>query len=450
MQIVVFGELMIDKYFYSITNRMAPEANIPIYKIENSNIKLGGAANVAINLSNLCSVEFVSVIGNNTNLDEIEKILNENNIKFTFFKENRESIIKNRIVCDNKIVNRFDIEDTFIINKNTKDDIYEYINSRISSIDGLVISDYNKGIISTDLCINLINLCNKYSIKTFIDPKINDINKYKNCTLLKPNYKEALLMLNVDDCISNEELAKKLFEKIGCKYLLITNGEFGMFGYSNDYIEIKHDSKIDVIDVTGAGDVVISILTYIFLLTNDFVCSIRIANYVAGKSVKSIGNYKFSIKDIKEYFKVIYSNQTSLISNISKIHKNIVFTNGCFDIVHIGHLKLLNFAKSKGDVLILGINSDSSIKKIKGDSRPINNEKDRIEFLFLLNIVDYIIIFDEETPYNIIKNLKPKVLIKGGDYKIENVVGREFADEVILYDLVPDKSTSLIINRIKN
>ena len=453
MRIIIYGELIQDKYYYSTTSRMAPEANIPVYLESNTELKLGGAANVAINLSSFCNVEFISVISNDYNeFNEVEKILNKNNIKFQFFKENRKSIIKNRIICNNFIVNRFDIEDTFDINKNSQDNIYNYISSKINEIDGIIISDYNKGIIPDELCKNIISLANTNNVLIFIDPKVNNPNKYKNCTFFKPNMKEAIELLNDNKIINKEDIIKNLYNKINCKYLLVTDNENGMIGLdnNNNLINEKHSDNIKVQDVTGAGDTVLSVFVYIFLLTNDFKFSIKISNYIAGKSVQYLGNYKFTIEDIKEYNKIIYSYQTDIIQNISKIHKNIVFTNGCFDIVHIGHLKLLNYCKTIGDILILGLNSDSSIKQIKGDTRPINCLSDRINFLYLLGIIDYIIVFDEQTPINIIKNLKPTFLVKGSDYKPENVIGKEYVNKVIIYDLIPDKSTSNIIKKIKS
>jgi len=449
MRIIIYGELIQDKYYYTTTNRMAPEANIPVYLASNTELKLGGATNVALNLSSFCDIEFISVIGNDIDISEIEKIFDKNNIKYNFFKENRKSIIKNRIICNNLISTRFDIEDTFDINKNTQNNIYEHILSKINNLDGIIISDYNKGIIPTELCKNIISLANLNNVSIFIDPKVNNIDKYKNCTFFKPNMKEAIELLNDNSIINKEEIIKKLFSKINCKYLLVTDNENGMIGYEhNNLINVKHENNIKVIDVTGAGDTVISVFVYIYLLTNDFIYAINISNYIAGKSVQHLGNYRFRIEDIKEYNKIIYSHQSDILKNISKIHKNIVFTNGCFDIIHIGHLKLLNYCKTLGDILVLGINSDSSIKKLKGENRPINCIEDRVKFLDLLNIVDYIVIFDELTPIEILKNLKPTFLVKGGDYTVENVIGKEYVNKVIICDLVPDKSTTNIIKKI--
>jgi len=450
--LIIYGEIILDKYYLSTSNRMAPEFNIPIYLVNKVDNKLGGAANVAYNLKDMCELELISVLGNDDIYSNIIDILNSNNINNKIFISNRKCIIKSRTICNNEIVHRLDNEDTYDIPDNLIDEILLYLEQKFKNekIDGFIISDYNKGIIPILLSQKIIDLCNKYNISTFIDPKIKNIEKYKNCTFFKPNLNEAYDIIGTSD-ISDLELLKNIYKKVNCKYLLITKGSDGMIAYyDSNFIEINHDNHIDVIDVTGAGDTVISVFVYVFLLSNDFKFSCKISNKIAGKSVNYLGNYKFTNEDIKKSNDIIFSKDIEIIKNIRKLHKNIVFTNGCFDIVHIGHIKLLKFSKLQGDILVLGLNSDSSIKKIKGDKRPINKEEDRIEFIQLLEIVDYIILFDEESPFDVIKNLEPDVLIKGSDYNIENVIGKEYAKKVLLFDLIPNKSTSNIIEKIKD
>ncbi len=462
MRILLYGEIILDRYFISITNRKAPECDIPIFQTVKIEDKLGGAANVAANLNQFCDLEFISVLGNDDVSKSIINLLNSNSIKNKIFFSERKSIIKNRTICNNKIVHRLDIEDTFDIPENLSDEIILYLESKFISnkIDGFILSDYNKGIIPINLSKKIIELCNKYNVMIFVDPKIKDINKYYGCTFFKPNYSEALEIISnynksqvnlnpTQTDINHTQLVITLYKIIGCKYLLITLGSDGMIGYDGvDLIRITHTNPINLIDVTGAGDIVISVFSYIFILSNDFGFSCQIANSIAGKSVEVLGNYKFSIEDIKNSNKIIHSKQIDTISNIRKIHSNIVFTNGCFDIVHTGHIKLLRYCKSIGDVLILGLNSDSSIKRLKGESRPINKQEDRIEFIQLLDFVDYIIVFDEDSPYNILSNLKPDILVKGSDYSIDNVIGKEFASKVELFNLIPNKSTTGIIKKI--
>jgi len=451
MRLIIYGELILDRYYITTTNRKAPEFDIPIYLVNQIEDKLGGAANVAYNLNSHSNIEFVTVLGTDDIAKTIIDVLNSNNIPNKIFISNRKSIVKNRTICDGQITHRLDYEDTYDIPDNLIEEITLYFENlfKTNLYDGFILSDYNKGILPYKLCRNIINLCNQYNIMTFIDPKVNNISKYADCTFFKPNLSEAIQILNSDNITQKDIL--KLNLMINCKLLLITMGSEGMYGYNGtQYFNIIHDKSIDVIDVTGAGDIVISVFTYIYCLTKDFEYSIKIANKIAGKSVQYIGNYKFTKSDIINCNQIIYSSQINIIKNLRKTHKNIVFTNGCFDIVHIGHLKLLNYSRSLGDILVLGLNSDSSIKKLKGELRPINKELDRIEFIQLLNIVDYIIIFDEETPLEIIKNLEPDILIKGSDYSINNVIGKEYAKKIMLFDLIQDKSTTNIIKKIKS
>ena len=451
MKIIIYGEIILDKYLFSTTNRIAPEENIPIYLVNKIDNKLGGASNVALNLKDFCEIELISVLGNDEKSSEIINLLNSNNINNKIFISNRKCIIKNRTISNNKIIHRLDIEDNYEIPDNLIDEILLYLEQKFTSekIDGFILSDYNKGIIPISLCQQIINLCNKFNINTFIDPKIKNIQKYKNCTFFKPNLIEAFDIIGTKN-INDKNLLDKIYKEVNCKLLLVTKGSEGIIGYDgNEYIDIKHESNINVVDVTGAGDTVISVFSYIYLLSNNFKFASEISNKIAGKSIQFLGNYKFKESDIKNSNKLIMANEILLIKNIRKIHNNIVFTNGCFDIVHIGHIKLLKFCKLQGDVLILGLNSDKSIKMLKGNDRPINNEHDRIEFIQLLDLVDYIILYEDLTPLEIIKNLEPDVLVKGSDYNIDNVIGKEYTKKVVFYDLVPEKSTSNIIKKIK-
>jgi D-beta-D-heptose 7-phosphate kinase/D-beta-D-heptose 1-phosphate adenosyltransferase len=212
--------------------------------------------------------------------------------------------------------------------------------------------------------------------------------------------------------------------------------------------------------VTGAGDVVISVLLYCFLTFNkDILNAAFIANYIGGKSVQVLGNYKIFSKDIEEGYSILNLGQQTqekilLDTNIEELesfqNKNVVFTNGCFDIVHSGHLKLLNYCKNQGEIFIVGLNSDESVKKLKGESRPINSVLERSEFLLDLNIVDYVVVFNDDTPYNIIKMIKPKTLVKGGDYRKETIVGSDIVDNVFIFDYLENKSSTRIINKILN
>jgi len=455
MNIIIIGDIMIDINYQSEVNRNAPEAEIPIYNILDKNFILGGAANVAFNLKNLgANVELLGLIGNDLYGKIIQDILDQHSIKNKLFIENnRNTTQKNRIFLNNKLQVRYDIENTNNISRIIEEQIFEYIVNK-ENIHAIVFSDYDKGFITEYICQNIINYANNNNIPTFIDPKIKNYLKYKNCFLFKPNINEAEKITNETNL---DKIIEAIHEKINCKNLLITRGKEGMIlnTISN---KIEHDSIINLIDVTGAGDIVMAVLVYVYLKDYDLFKACKISNYVAGKSVGVIGNYSVTENDIIEYNekpskcinnKIIFDYEIDKIQKLSKNH-NIVFTNGCFDILHSGHIKNLQFAKKNGDILVVGLNSDESIKRLKGSERPINDINERSTILSLFDFVDYIIIFSEDTPLNILKILRPHILVKGSDYKIENIIGTEFVEKVILFDYINDKSTTNIIKKIKN
>ena len=334
-----------------------------------------------------------------------------------------------------------------------------------TNIDAIVISDYNKGLLTSQLCKEIIDYSNKNNIYTFVDPKIKNVEKYQNCFCFKPNMVECKAITELNETELNESknidsMFTIIKQKINCKNTVITSGENGIY-INNKSNHITHDEKIDVIDVTGAGDIVLTVITYVYLKTKDLVLACKIANSIAGKSVQTIGNYNISNSEIEGYLhsntiininmnKIMHDYESDKIQNIKNPNKKIVFTNGCFDILHSAHIKILQFSKKQGNILVVGINSDESIKRFKGSERPINNVEERTNILALFDFIDYIIIFNDDTPYNIIELLKPNILVKGSDYKKDDVVGANLVDDVILFDYIQNKSTTLIVNKIKN
>jgi D-beta-D-heptose 7-phosphate kinase/D-beta-D-heptose 1-phosphate adenosyltransferase len=454
MNIIVIGDVMIDINQFSEIKRNAPEADIPIYNILDINYILGGASNVALNLKKLkTNVEIISVIGDDDYGNKIKQMLDYSSINNKLFiDKERKTTQKNRIFHNNKLNVRFDIEDTNDISNIIENQIIDYITKKID-IDAVVISDYDKGVITETLSQKIINYANENNIPTFVDPKIKNYMKYKGCFLFKPNQNEA-------ETISGEKNIDKILnfikDKIECKNILLTRGKEGMV-LNNIQNKIEHDSIINLVDVTGAGDVVLSTLVYYYLKEGDLLKACKISNFIGGKSVSVVGNYNVSIEDIKEYNeinidsknKILYDYEDEKILKISK-KNNIVFTNGCFDILHSAHIELLKFSKKHGDILVVGLNSDDSIKRLKGETRPINDINERSYILSLFDFIDYIIIFSEDTPLNIIKLLKPDILIKGSDYNKDNVIGKEYAKNIVLFDFIKNKSSTNVINKIKN
>lgn len=471
MNILVIGDIMLDINYMTTINRKAPEANIPIHDIQQINYILGGSSNVAHNLKCLnTNVELISVIGNDETGEKIQNLLKEKEIRYNLFiDKNRKTTQKNRIFYNEELVLRYDNEERNDVPNEIQEQILDYICLKaIKKIDAIVISDYDKGVITENLCKKIIDFANEYSIYTFVDPKIKNVNKYKNCFCFKPNLNEIEIMTNENDNDINK-MFNKIKETICPTNIVLTCGEKGIY-VNNCENHIAHDTLIQPIDVTGAGDVVLCILVYIFLLKKDLLLASKIANYIAGKSVQTIGNYNISLRNIDEYFikerkqeqfrklkqnKIIYDYETDKIQEIKNIltdnnneKSKIVFTNGCFDIIHSAHIKNLQFAKKQGDILVVGINSDESVKRLKGESRPINNIRERCELLSLFDFINYIIVFNDDTPLNIIKHLTPHTIVKGSDYKKEQIVGAEYADNIVLFDYIEGKSSSLVIKKI--
>lgn len=458
MNILVIGDLILDINYISFIERNAPEANIPIYNIKETQYILGGAANVANNLQKIgVNVELISVIGNDYFGEKIQEICNSQRIQNKLFIDNRKTTQKHRIFNGTRLSVRYDIEDIHDISDQITSQILEYISEK-NDINAIIISDYNKGCITEIFCKSLIEYANSKNIYTFVDPKIKNYKKYIGCFCFKPNLNEAIKITN---SVELDKIFEFIKNEIQCKNILITCANDGMY-LNNITSHIENEEYINCLDVTGAGDIVLSVLVYCFIKYNDMYISSKIANYIAGKSVSVIGNYTTSLYEIERYYnklthefspkieipRVIYDNEISRLIQLQ--NKDIVFTNGCFDIIHSAHIKLLNFCKNKGDILIVGLNSDESIKRIKGSTRPINNLNERIDLLLSLNIVDYIVVFTEDTPYNIIKYIQPNIIVKGGDYKKEDIVGGEYSNEIIIFNYIQNKSTSSIIKIIQN
>lgn len=438
MKAIILGDVLLDINYNCNTVRKAPEADIPVYNTLNVQYILGGAANVAKNVASLgINVEMISVIGDDTCGLKLKTMLEEIGVKTKLYVDSkRKTTQKNRVFDGVKLINRFDIETTENIEDSICEQIIEYIKTQ-SDIDAIVFSDYAKGFLTKKLCETIIEYSNKNGILTFVDPKTKDATKYKGCFLFKLNLLEGEI---VSGKISKNDIIETIKDLIQCKHLILTCGETGMYvdSLSN---HVFHKSKLSVVDVTGCGDTVLSVLTYLYLKTKDVLWSSKIANYVAGKCVGTIGNYHSSLNDIDEYIDVvIHDSETEKILFLGKTTGKIVFTNGCFDIIHSAHLRLLQFSKKQGDVLVVGLNSDDSIKRFKGASRPINSIDERCELLKSLGFIDYIIVFNDDSPLKILSLLKPDVIVKGGDYTKETVIGREHAKEVIIYDITMRES----------
>lgn len=459
--ILVIGDLMIDHYLWGECDRISPEAPVQVVDIKKENKRLGGAGNVIANLKSLgANVEVLSVVGDDEIGDEILKMLNQMQVKANLIKEkDRKSAQKCRLMAVHQQVIRFDKESKDDICENSENLILDNFKKNISKFDAILLSDYAKGVLTKNLCQKIIQISNKFQKFVLIDPKGKDYSKYSGATLLTPNKKEATLAtrIEIEDEISLKKAILKLKNDFNLKYSIITLSEKGIAIFDKNLKIIPAIAK-EVFDVTGAGDTVLATLGYALSLGFDIENAAILANKAAAVVVGKVGSATVSLKEIEEYEKATNSGELGdkikTIDEICKIleneNKKVVFTNGCFDILHLGHVKYLNKAKKLGDLLIVGLNSDDSIRRLKGKNRPINSQNSRAIVLSALSSVDFVVIFDDDTPENIIKKIKPEILVKGGDYLGKKVVGSNIAKKVVLIDFEEGFSTTNIIKRIEN
>jgi len=443
-KITVIGDVMIDWYLHGESSRISPEAPVPVVNFKESKFQLGGAANVANNLKHLEIEPFlIGAIGNDHFGSLLKEHLKAEKIKFNLSTEKSfQTICKQRLMSSNQQLARIDYEKYFHGSKLTN--IFNTFIRNIAKTDLIIVSDYGKGTIFN--ARKLIQSAKKLKKKILIDPKGKDFTKYKGANLITPNKSEfENIMGKVDSKRDLVNKAKKMLEHLNLESLIVTLGSEGM------YVLTKSNKKIigdfinaypqEVFDVSGAGDTTISALGAALSEGNDIFSAAEFANLAASISVSKLGTSTVSKDEV-----------TSLEASKGNKEQVIVFTNGCFDIIHSGHLDLLKEARSYGDKLIVGLNSDKSISKLKGPDRPIIGQSERKKILSALKFVDEVIIFNEENPLKLIKKLKPSILVKGADYAKEQVVGGEFVEsyggEIKLVKLTKGKSSSKIINKL--
>lgn len=382
--ITVIGDYILDRYIYGKVNRISPESPIPVFEEIATENRHGGSGNVAENLRALGA-------------------------DVRHYYDNKHHSIKNRYVCDHHIMFRSDFEE-YRINEDVDFDL--------DDIKYCILSDYNKGFLHHSL--EIIKQCHAKGCIVIVDPK-KHLKNYKGADYIKLNDKELSKYTDGEDY-------QTILEKYQIGALIVTQGSRGVFVYSRDFQEHIPCEQHQVSDVTGAGDVFIAAMAFFLAKGKPLIQSVSKANTLASLSVTKFGTYTLKNEDIRQ--------------------AKTVFTNGCFDILHKGHVEYLKKSKELGSKLIIGLNSDDSVRKLKGTDRPINSQEDRKAILESLDCVDEVIIFDEETPYELIKQIKPDIITKGGDYKPEEVVGNDLCDVVII-PLVEGKSTTNIIERIR-
>ncbi|MDR2099946.1 MAG: D-glycero-beta-D-manno-heptose-7-phosphate kinase [Campylobacteraceae bacterium] len=463
-KILVVGDLMIDHYLWGSCERISPEAPVQVVDIKNETSALGGAGNVISNLVSLgADVDVASVIGDDETKDILVEMLKKLGVgtHMLLFENGRKTAKKSRIMASHQQIVRYDYESKNDISIENQERLQKAIGNTVLEYDLILLSDYAKGVLTTELTSNIIKIAKENGKLTLIDPKGEDYSKYRGATLITPNKKEASIAsrIKITDDKSLKIAGEKLKSELKLDFVIVTLSEDGMAIFDKKMTKIPTIAR-EVYDVTGAGDTVLAALGIGLGSGFDIYKAVLFATSAAAVVVAKLGSATASIDEINRYenqklnsdieSKIITANELQKIFEHKGEKTKTVFTNGCFDILHAGHIKYLQKAKNLGSLLVVGLNSDESVKKLKGSSRPINDERDRAVVLCALGFVDYVVIFNEETPYRLIQQLKPNILAKGADYKGREVVGSDLVKEVVLIDFVENKSTTNIIKRIQN
>jgi len=449
--ILVIGDLMVDHYLYGSVDRVSPEAPVQVVKVKDEELLMGGAGNVINNLLSLGSkVGVCSVIGDDEGGEFLKIRLGQKGVvkEGWAIQKGRKTSHKTRVIASNQQIVRIDKEDSEDISNTSEDTLLLRTKIVLPFYDAIILSDYGKGVLTESLTKELISLAKEHNKPILVDPKGSDYSKYKGATLLTPNKKEAefatSIMIKDDDSL--KDALKALKQKCELTYSIITLSEDGIALLDQEFQKIPTVAK-DVYDVTGAGDTVIASIAVSLVEGKSIKEAIEFANKAAAVAVSHVGCYAVKKEDIESFDESKKIVELKKLLELLPKDKKIVFTNGCFDILHSGHVKYLNEAKSFGDILIVGLNSDESVKRLKGESRPVNEFNDRAEVLAGLESVDFVVGFEDDTPYELIKAIKPDVLVKGGDYEGKEVVGSDIAKETRLVQFVDGKSTTNIIKR---
>ena len=472
-RILIIGDIMLDTYHFGKVERISPEAPVPVF-LETGRVKNvpGGAANVAVNIAAIgVETSLCSVVGNDENGKVLSKLLSSQDVltDYVLTDEDRMTTTKLRYIGpNNQQIMRADAEVTDEVSDRSIDPILGEIERNIASFGLVLLSDYSKGFLSEKVSQASIKIAKKAGIPVLIDVKEKNLDKYKGATLLKPNRKELSVLSGMPVETKEQAIAAAIFlcKEADAEYVLTTLGADGMILVNRDGLqyEVKSTTK-EVFDVTGAGDTSIAYLAAEMVKGTEIKEAVKIANYAAGVQVSKVGT---SIVYPDEVFAAMQEDGLNIDSSIldytisdglgaikkaKEKGRKIVFTNGCFDILHAGHVSYLREAKKLGDILVIGLNSDDSIKRLKGNDRPINSLEDRETVLLALGFVDYVVPFDTDTPLDLIKAIMPDVLVKGGDYKAEDIVGAKEVisngGEVKVLDFVPGKSTTGIIEKMR-
>jgi len=460
-KVLVVGDIMLDHYWQGSTSRISPEAPVPVVHIGGEEYRPGGAANVALNIAALSAhATLLGVTGNDRSADILQELLEDKNVSCQFVKQQDvETITKLRIISRQQQLIRLDFEKDLA--RADSDELLGKFKKLLPAVDVVVLSDYGKGTLQ---CVEqLISLAKESGKKVLVDPKGSDFAKYQNASLITPNFGEFSAVAGVwskdDEIVA---AAIKLKSELSLETLLVTRGEHGMtlIDEKNEATHLTAHAR-EVFDVTGAGDTVISVIAAALACGESIVDATAVANIAAGVVVGKLGTAAITESELRLALKREQEHDLGVVSKDMLVAavtdakargEKVIMTNGCFDILHAGHVSYLENARQLGDRLIVAVNSDESVKRLKGEKRPVVPLEQRMAVIAGLASVDWVVSFSEDTPENLICNVLPDVLVKGGDYKAEDVAGytcvKANGGEVKILNFVDGVSTSNIISEI--
>ena len=470
ISILVVGDLMIDEYLWGKTERISPEAPVQVVEISNHNRTPGGSGNVVTNLIPYCQKVYVAgVIGKDQSGQWLCEDLAKKgaDVETIINSPKHYTSLKSRVLAASQQIIRIDHEHKRSLEQDLEDELFNKISALLPKVKAVLISDYNKGLFGGNLSQRVIEAAKKANIPVVADPKGMDYKRYRGATAITPNMSELAQALGAEK-IDQDNIVESgwvLAKNLDLEALLVTRSEEGLSLFNTKSSKHKHipTHARDVYDVTGAGDTVLALFGACLAIGEDFSTAARLANMAAGIVVAKVGAAHVKPAELANLVEREWSDSASrkittledfvsLIPQIRMENKRIVFTNGCFDLLHVGHIKYLQAARNQGDLLIVGLNSDVSIQRLKGENRPLISENDRAHILSALDCVDFVIIFGTDTPIELIEAIKPDMLAKGADYSRETVVGYEFVEsyggQVVLVDLIEGHSTSNLIDKI--
>lgn len=466
---LVIGDLMLDRYLIGDVQRISPEAPVPVVLLRQQNERAGGAANVAANLAGLgIHTRIAGCIGEDAEGLALLQMLADSNIQSeaVFRSSQRPTVTKTRILGGHQQMLRLDQEDAAPFSEDEIRQLQALLSKQLQDKPAVVIlSDYAKGVLSTAVCQDVISQARQLGIPVLVDPKGRDYSKYQGATALTPNKRETAEACgaSMDDHSALLSAAKKLRDALDLEFLAVTRGEEGISLIDgNNILHIPATAK-QVFDVSGAGDTVIGTLAAGMIHGLNHIEALQLANIAAGIVVGKVGTVPIDKAELlHELVSQSSAAQADKICELQSLMtrvaawraagQRIVFTNGCFDLLHAGHVTYLEAARKTGDRLILGLNTDRSVSALKGPTRPVIHEADRARVLAALEAVDAVILFDEDTPLQLIEAVRPDVIVKGSDYSEDQVVGgkevKSWGGKVALIPIVPGRSTSGILEKI--